>query len=352
MFHGWQQVVLDNFTPFGAAATFAYETDDTQMMVLAVGGSFQMPPAGRIHDRPLTLAGVQPPPPMADLHFDNPATSTLRMPSQGTPLRPSPEIYLQGSAWAPRGHAVTRVQTWVRVGSCRKDVHVVGDRCWTHGLIGLRASAPALFTNMPLVYERVFGGTVRTSSNNILMQEPRNPIGRGLYASAKDALDQPLHNIEKPGESISDWSDHMTPWGYGPVPGAWQPRLAFAGTYNTEWAQTRLPLWPKDVDRRFFNAASPGLVFDGPLSAGEQVVLQGFDPDGYIAFTLPQLHVVVKSYFGDRVERSLMTLGSVSFDVDSHLVTFFWHHAVPVGQGRRAHLGSAVRLFESWESLP
>lgn len=344
--------MLDNFTPFGAAAAFTYELDDTQVVALAVAGSFQMPPAGSIHEGPLTLAEVQQPPPMADQHFDNPATSTLRVPGQATPLRSHAEVYLQGSAWAPRGHAVAQVQTWMRVGACRKDANIVGDRVWTRKLIGLRPSEPALFTSMPLVYERAFGGTLRADGNTIIEQEARNPIGRGLYANARDALDQPLHNIEKPGESIASWSDRKTPWGYAPVPGAWQPRLAFAGTYDAEWTRNRLPLWPKDVDRRFFNAAAPGLVLDRPIEGGEQVVLQGFHPDGYIAFTLPQFHVVAKSYFADRVERSLMTLGSVLFDVDTRLATLFWQHAVPVGQGRRAHLRSIVRLLESWESLP
>jgi len=341
--------VLDNLTPFGAAAAFAYDVDDTQVVVLCVAARFEMPAAGSAHDGPLRLSEQQAAPPMGDVHAGDPARSSLRLSGQGVPCRPGAEIYLQGSAWAPRGRAVTAMQTRVRVGACRKDVRVVGDRYWRSGFSGLRPTAPEPFTSMLLCYEHAFGGTATMPDGRVTAHEPRNPIGRGIYARSQDAIDQRLPNLEKPGESVMDVSDRLTPWGYGPIPGAWQPRLAWSGTYDERWQKTRLPLWPQDIDRRFFCAAAPGLTFDSRLRGDELVILDGFDPDGVISFPLARRRLMAKSYFGDRTERRLMSLEAVLFDMEPRTAVLFWRAAVPLGRGRGAHLQSVVRTLEPWE---
>jgi hypothetical protein len=334
--------MIDNLTPFGAAAAFAYDLDDEQVVTICVASSFDLPPAGSAHDRPLTPAAVQPPPPMADEHTGSPATTSLRVPGQGAPHRLATEIYLHGSAWAPQGRRVTEMRTRVTVGPCRKEVHLVGDRYWIPMSGGLGATAPEPFVTMPLSYERAFGGTAWAEDGRMVAQEARNPIGRGVHASVADATHRPLPNLESPGERVTTWSARASPAGYGPIPGSWQPRLRLAGTFDEAWAANRAPLWPEDTDPRFFSAGAPGLLADGPLDGSAQVALEGFSPDGPIVFRLPELRLVAKSYYGHGAERGTLELDAVLLDTDASTVTLFWRRVVPLGRGAGAHLHTVV----------
>ena len=342
--------MIDNLTPYGAAATFAYDLTGTQVVALCVAARFALPGPGTPLDARLEPAGDQPPPPMADQHRGSPATSSLRVAGQGAPCRPAAEVYLDGSAQAPGGRKVAELRTRLTAGPCRKELNVIGDRYWVQTPTGVGVTAPEPFVSMPLTYERAFGGTARAADGAILAQEPRNPVGRGIYASAADAMHTPLPNIELPGERLSGWLQRATPCGYGPIGPGWQPRLALAGTYDASWAERRAPLWPEDIDPRFFTAAAPGLSLHGPLQGGETVVIEGFSPAGTIAFRLPQLNLVAKSYFGDRMERQAMRLEAVLLEPDAGAVTLFWRRIVPLGRGAAAHLHSVVREVEPWEA--
>jgi hypothetical protein len=344
--------MIENVSPFGAAASFAYDIDDTQMVVLCAAGRFTMPPAGTTDEEPLQRCDEQRPPPMVDQHFADPASSSLRCAGQGAVRRDGAEIYVHGTAWAPRGRNATEVRTGVRVGNCIKEVRVVGDRYWYKGTIGVVASTPKPFVSLPLVYERSFGGTAFADDGGIIAQEAANPIGRGVYGRRQDAIDRPLPNLEKPEEFLSEWDGRMTPWGYGPIPGSWQPRLARAGTYDQRWVEERLPLWPGDIDPRYFCAAGHGLTIAGGLRGGEPVVLHGFSPDGMFRFRLPEYRVVAKVHYGDRMARRLMRADGVLIDTDERVVTVFWRQVMPLGRGPSGFQRAIVRVLEPWEGLP
>lgn len=346
-----QSTDIDNLTPFGYDTAFGYDLDDTAMVVLCIAGRFRMPPAGKTYNGPLVPADEQLPPPMADEYWSNPADSSLRYSGQGIVHRPGADIYLQGSAWAPLGRAVTKLRTRIQVGSCTKEVHVVGDRYWINGLFGLTASAPEPFVRIPLVYERSFGGTAYFDDGHILAQESRNPVGRGIYSSKKAAFDQPLPNLVKPGERITSWKSRVTPWGYGPIACSWQPRLSLAGTYDEKWLDERIPLWPSDLNPRFFCSAAPGMYAPESLQGGEAVVLEGFSSDGAFYFYLPKYRIVAKSIYSDRIIRGMMTLDGILLEPEEGTITLFWHRAVPLGNGNRMHLRSIIRLLEPWENI-
>src|SRR5262249_17244265 len=105
--------MIDNLSPFGAAASFAYGLDDRPLIVVAAAGTFRMPGAGSSSRERLQPTEDQLPPPIADQHWDDPASSSLRVPGQCAPVRENAEIYLQGSAWAPGGTPVTHMRTRV-----------------------------------------------------------------------------------------------------------------------------------------------------------------------------------------------------------------------------------------------
>lgn len=332
---------LENLTAFAAVAFPSMDQEGRELLVALASRRFHLPAVGRVTQTPPTPCDEQPLPPLEDTWWGKPESSSLRMEGQSAFFRPGTDIYVSGHAWAPRGRRVKEMQVCVRVGPCQKVLHVFGDRVWAGGLLGPRPSEPLPFECMPLVYERSFGG------------EPRNPVGRGLYASAREALEQPLPNLEDPHKLIERTSDRPAPVGLGPVARGWEPRRLQAGTYDEAWVESRAPLWPLDFDLRFFHAAAPGLIASPWLKGGEPVVLTGLSPDGQIAFPLPHHRLSVKAVFRHREERRHMVLDAVHLEPDEQALTLFWRAAIPAHRELVDHVYTVLREVEPWEdSLP
>jgi hypothetical protein len=142
---------------------------------------------------------------------------------------------------------------------------------------------------MPLSYERAFGGWDRSNVDPARHTfEPRNPVGVSFRAAGnhfEEGLKLP--NLEDPGDRLTRFGQTVTPVGVGFLSPDWQPRAALAGTYDEAWSRERMPRLPKDFDRRFFNAASPGLIAPGYLRGDEPVLVEGASAHGRLSFKLP-----------------------------------------------------------------
>lgn len=117
--------------------------------------------------------------------------------------------------------AVRATEVRLSVGSHTSTLHVYGDRRWTRaGHRALVASSPELFQEMPLSYDRAYGG--KTEHDYEAMVWPDNPVGRGYYLSESAALGQPLANIETAvATPVRSWTDQPTVAGWGPYPCFW-----------------------------------------------------------------------------------------------------------------------------------
>jgi hypothetical protein len=340
---------LENLTRFHAIDLLSMNKEGEDLLLVCVAGRFDLPPAGRPSHEPPKLSEEQRPPPMEDIYWDEPSTSSLRYEGQTAYIRPGTDIYISGHAWAPRGKPVPEMLAAVKVGPCQKGIRVFGTRVWYRGALGLKASAPRPFESMPLRYERSFGGVAAATGEEPPAYEPRNPVGIGLYSSVKEALEQPLPNLEDPLHLMTNPTDRVPPACFGPIARSWQPRLSFAGTYNEAWVENRAPLWPRDFDPRFFHAASSGLIASPGLKGGEPVVLAGFSPDGQIAFPLPRHRLAVKSVFRHRVERRELSLDAVQLEPDERALTLIWRTAIPAHRELARLQYSLIREKEPWE---
>lgn len=342
---------LENLTRFRAVDLPSMNKEGEELLVICVAGRFDLPPAGRPSNEPPKPSEEQLPPVMEDVYWGEPGASSLRYEGQTAYQRPGTDIYISGHAWAPRGKPVTEMLAAVKVGPCQKGVRVFGTRVWYRGTLGLKPSAPRPFESIPLRYERSLGGVARATGNELPAYEPRNPVGVGLYGSAKEAVEQPLPNLEDPLHLLSSPTERVPPAGLGPIARSWQPRLALAGTYDDGWVEQRAPLWPTDFKPRFFNAAAPGLVASPGLKGGEAVVLAGLSPDGQFAFPLPRHRLMVKSVFRHRVDRRELALDAVQIEPDEGTLTLIWRAAVPCHRELAQHEYSLVRELEPWEEV-
>lgn len=335
---------LDDHTPFAACSLAAMDRDDHTRLVVVVAGRFLLPNPGATVEHPCRIAEEQHAAPLVDEYWGAPGASSLRYEGQATFARPGTDLYVQGTAWAPGGRRTTRTVVGVRVGPCERGVAVFGERAWHRGMGGLVPSSPLPFESLPIRYERCFGGSPPEPSPEVAMRADLNPVGCGLFERAADAIDQPLPCFEDPSALIRSPLDRPRPAGLGPIPRPWQPRRQFSGTYDQSWLEQRAPLWPRDLDERFFCAGAPGLVTRSHLVGGEPVVLVGFSPDGPHRFRLPYVPLLATFRFRHRKEQQPMILDAIAFEPDDGTFTMIWRAGIVMDDDALYHETTELRL--------
>jgi hypothetical protein len=266
---------LKNETPFKATIGKFPNQAGVETLYLVVTATFEIEPQ-------LALAQEQLPIVMGDEYFGLPGESSLRYAGELHLGKPGTDVVVQGFARAPAGKPVSELQVGVRVGGRDKMLLVTGDREW----LGLEPSKPLPFRELPLRYERAFGGVLR-ERERVLETEERNPLGVGLGISlGQGKPGDPLPNIEAPGSRLRE-RQRCVPAGLGCIPPAWQPRRSLAGTYDEQWQRTRAPYVPEDFQLRYFSCAPAGLLFEPCLRGREPIVLVGMSERGPIYSALP-----------------------------------------------------------------
>jgi hypothetical protein len=266
---------LKNETPFKAACAKFPNKDGVDTLYLVVTATFDLAPK-------LSLATEQLPPVLADEYIDEPGRSSLRCAGELHIGKPATDVIVSGSARTPGGKKLSALQVGVRVGKRDKVLSIVGDRHW----LGMDASKPAPFTELPLIYERAFGGELLVDGV-VTESDDRNPLGVGLGISRRRGkVGDPLPNIEDPRHPLREGATCM-PAGFGCIPAAWSPRRSLAGTYDENWQRTRAPYLPQDFHPEFLSSAADGLVFRPYLEGGEPLLLVGMSERGPIHSAIP-----------------------------------------------------------------
>lgn len=264
------------------------------------------------------------------------------------PLKRCTDIVLDATALAPGEIPAESVPVAVKVGTMEKHLMVFGERFWNHtGVLsrGYTMTAVKPFVKKPIVYEEAFGGIDAVSGAFCA----ENLVGKGLYgtSSRHNRAGRPLPCIEDPRHLIRTIDDRPPPVGFGFYGRAWQPRAAYAGTYDHAWRENRCPLPPEDFDPRFYNGAHPDLQSDGYLRGDEAVRLRNLTPEGDIQFELPGLRwrclVSPRRENGDVRETTLaMNLDTLFFEPDKRRFCMVWRAALELAGDPEATIDSVT----------
>jgi len=216
-----------------------------------------------------------------DVLHDDGDDPTLRYDNDFALFKPRGEWMLCGSAFSTMGPA-TVVPVGVEVAGRAKHMAVYGDRHWKPGVLGSVPTDPEPFEQMPLRWERAFGGPG---------YEP-NPAGVGIAEVEIDgARVRALPNLEEIGKPLTSPEDRPAPAGMFPIPRMWAPRVALAGDYGGSYMDERWPWFPKDFDPRYFNAAPPDQQIEGYWRGDEPLVVRGLHREwGKVDTRLPGLY--------------------------------------------------------------
>jgi hypothetical protein len=271
-----------------------------------------------------------------DIYHDEAAGGAIRYESDIVPFKPRTDIVLEASAYAPGGKPAEVVAAAVKVGPVEKRIVVFGERFWNQAGILSRAytmTAVKPFTHKSIRYSDAFGGMDPATGEYC----PQNLAGTGLYSKKAKPAGRPLPCIEDPKHLIRRITDRPPPAGFGFYHRAWQPRAAYAGTYDDTWRKQRSPLPPEDFDARFYNGAHPDLQVKGYLKGDETVDLLNLTPEGRTAFGLPGLYpfVTITTRAGkngnQKKESCAMNLDTVFIEADRRRCCLVWRSGLAAG---------------------
>ncbi len=312
-------IELDNRTPFAAQLLVVPDAEGQEISLLVVAATFGLDSNGD-----LVPLDPQPPVCLADEHYGDPASSSVRREAETALPKPKVDVIVVGSAHAPRGRAVRSLFVELRVAEIRKRLRIRGDRRRIVGRIG---GLPRRFVRMPIVYERAWGGTdTRARDPKKHKSFAWNPVGVGYRRaeSLDPSVETRLPNIEAVG-----WgTGRKRPAGFGVIGRAWRPRRELAGTYDDRWLDEQFPLPPKDFDPRHHQAA-PTDQQSQRIRGGEEVTLRNLTPDGVWRFRLPTLDVPIHLLFDDRHEPAVARLDTIHIDAELRHVSLVQRLALP-----------------------
>jgi hypothetical protein len=269
---------------------------------------------------------------MSDEFFGAPGLSAPKYEVDFVPRKPRCDVLLNGSAYAPNGKPCDRVVVGVRIGEWSKSFAVVGDRVW-FSAGGVRASSPIAFTQMPISYDRAFGGSdLRHEDPGQHAAFMQNPSGRGFHRHlVTEWLEgSPLPNTEELGKPVTAPDAAYRPMSFGAVGRHWEPRYRFAGTYDQKWLDEDFPFLPKDFDEQYYQTAPADQQLSLPL--GDQgVSLHNLTPEGRRDFLLPGWAAPVH-VFPKRGAREDLTaeLDTIVIEPDLERLTVTWRLARPL----------------------
>jgi hypothetical protein len=318
---------LKNHTPYAADRTWIRDKNGGHHWVVVVKATFDIIDSGK-----LQLADEQVPCSSFPEYYGEPGFSSLRRDADVGPPKPTTDILLEASAYAPGARPTTAVPVSMRVGEIEKTVIVHGPRVYYEGVTGMAITRGTAFAQRPMRYEDSYGGSDMSDPDpDRQRMDLRNPVGKGVAGSKARLLNTPAHSIEY---TLGD-PDKRGPAGFGPLASYWTPRRDWAGTYDEAWASRKKPLLPDDYDERFVLSAPEDQRPRSHLRGGEIVSLINATPNGVLHFALPKIFLTFATAFGRKREDHRARLGTVVIEPDDRKLKLIWQSSIPVS-GREA----------------
>lgn len=323
--------IIENKTCFAFEPLFLADEEGRPLLVPVIKATYEFGGHTGLH-----LAETQLPVNLTGEPWGEPGFSSYKYEPECAFIKVTTDVILIGHAHAPEPDTRVLAVT-LSVGELRKTVRVIGERAWYRSIGRIMATKPLPFEKMPLVYERAFGGWDRNHADPEKHTfEPRNPVGVSFCSDPKRFKDGTrLPNLEDPEDPLRELGQKPAPAGFGFISPNWQPRASYAGTADEAWLQERAPLLPKDFDRRFLNAASPGLIAPTYLAGDEEVTVINASPEGRLWFCLPGVPPpMIKVERSTAEDAKLETkLDTVIVNTDERQLVLLWRAHLPLRDG-------------------
>jgi hypothetical protein len=257
---------------------------------------------------------------------EDPATSSIKLPSDLCDFKPGTDVVLVADAHPRPGATFTDVS--LRMGPIAKTVRAHGLRVWQKGMFGKLVPGPAMPMRapVPIVYELAWGG-LDLSIPDKPLGEPRNYVGRGVTRDPNKLVDQPAAQLEFPQAPIGERGN--VPASFGPIHRHWEPRSKYAGTYDQAWMERRMPLLPEDFDPRFNVCVPHDQWSPVPLTGGEPIEVTGATEDGVWRMQIPVDTPRFSSLIAGERRTHATHLDTVLIEAREGRVELTWRVSIP-----------------------
>lgn len=307
---------IRNETRFAAAGGVVVDKNGEEHWAVVVKGTFDIQPDGN-----LRVADDQVEPKVAPEYRGDPASSSLVYDQDIIGAKPRTDVYLNAKAYAPGGEPTTKVVVGLQNPLGDKPLVARGDRVWGQSLLGLVPSGPEPFVEMPIIYERAYGGY---DHEDVKVKKHRmsvfNPVGTGVFSRRSRRRGKLMPNIEHKGTKLTK---HAA--GYGALCSHWQSRARYQGTYDTEWMKKRRPLLPEDYNPLALQCAPADQQFHPHLRGGERFGLLNMNPNWpVLSFKLPNNRFWFATRIGPKKLDQRATMDTVVIEPDYPRVIVVW----------------------------
>lgn len=320
--------IVSNTTGMAADLCVQADAEGRDHCVVVVKGTF----ATR-DDGTLSLAARQRSLVYTDEHYGAPETSCVRHECEFVRVKPLTDLLVVGKAVAPGGVPVRELMVGLEVDGRLKQALIVGERRWVRTIGGVVASTPLPFSEMPLTFDRAFGGQDDSRGPHDVAIEHRNLTGTGFHAhrGASEIEGTPLPNLEDPNQRVSGPYDRPSPVGFGCVGRTWLPRIRFAGTYDARWREEQCPFLPTDFDPRYHQCAPIDQQFER-MRGGERIRCIHMAEQPVVQYVIPALDIPVRFEFEERVQTRSAELDTVILEPHCGEAMLVWRTSAPLGK--------------------
>lgn len=318
--------IVANTTRMRAEVAFAADVDARDHCIVVVKGTFKAGTHGE-----LILEDEQMPFFATDEHYGDPATTCVRYECDFALAKLRTDVIVVGKAITPTDRPVRTLAVRLEVNGRNKELVVHGERRWVGGGGTLMPSEPAAFTEIPVTFDRAWGGLDDARGPDRVEVEARNPVGVGFHPHRRgaDVVGLPVPNIEPRARPISSPRERHEPVGFGCIGRGWQPRLALAGTYDTRWREERAPYLPADFDVGYFQCAPPDQQFPR-FRGGERIRCVHMAREGAVDYVIPTLSVPVRFRFHDGDVERRAALDTVTLEPHLGRAMLVWRASAPM----------------------
>ncbi len=123
------------------------------------------------------------------------------------------------------------------------------------------------------------------------------------------------------------------------MPQGWRPRSRLAGTFDAAWERARRPLYPEDLDERFWNTVPQDQVLRPKLVGGERLVLLHVHPEAEevtlavprVALTVPRVSLAAAFRVRDAETVLPMTADTLLVEPDEGRLAVTYRAILPIG---------------------
>lgn len=260
----------------------------------------------------------------AEVHYAGNPERSARFASDLAPHLGRVDVIFTGSAYAPRGASIRTLP--VRLGLFD------GSRAVLDKMLIVRD--PAGFQQMPIVYERAFGG----------MGNLDNPVGVGVVPGSGEP-------------NIVDLNDATRPAGYGPISRAWPSRRRLLSAALRAQIEGAAPDIPEPFNWAYFQSAPIDQRIDA-LRGDEWIVMDGLHPEHpRIRMRLPGAQARAQVYglssVGLEEGHPLdLVADTLHIDGDEQVCSVVWRRTFPMPEALLGSLRIGVGVELPGEPIP